>query len=57
MNYGYQKAMAVPDLTVIAGYDQQGSFTKNYNSIGIAMDLPFFNRNQEISALQKYKPR
>ncbi|MBS1495741.1 MAG: TolC family protein [Bacteroidetes bacterium] len=46
MNYGYQKAMAVPDLTVIAGYDQQGSFTKNYNSIGIAMDLPFFNRNQ-----------
>ncbi len=41
-----QKALAKPDLTVTAGYDRLGSYVKNYNSIGIAMPLPFFNRNQ-----------
>ena len=41
-----QKAMAKPDLTVTAGYDRLGSYVKNYNSIGIAIPIPFFNRNQ-----------
>lgn len=46
LNYSYQKALAVPDLTASASYDKQGSYTLYYNSLGVSMDLPFFNRNQ-----------
>ncbi len=45
-NYDYQKALAVPDLTLSLGYDEQGSFLTNYFGIGASIDLPFFNRNQ-----------
>jgi cobalt-zinc-cadmium efflux system outer membrane protein len=38
--------LAVPDLTASASYDKQGSYALYYNSIGVSMDLPFFNRNQ-----------
>jgi len=46
LNYNYQKALAVPDLTASLAYDRQGSYAMNYSSAGIAIDLPFFNRNQ-----------
>jgi len=46
LNYSYQKSLAVPDLSVFAGYDQQGSYVHNLSNIGVAIDLPFFNRNQ-----------
>lgn len=46
LNYDYQKSLAVPDLTASIGYDKQGSYALYYNSIGVSMDLPFFNRNQ-----------
>jgi outer membrane protein, heavy metal efflux system len=46
LNYIYQKALAVPDLTLSLAYDQQGSFINNLTSLGAAIDLPFFNRNQ-----------
>lgn len=46
LNYSYQKALAVPDLTASLAYDKQGSYAQGYNSAGIAIDLPFFNRNQ-----------
>jgi len=46
LNYNYQKALAVPDLTASLAYDRQGSYAKNYSSAGLAIDLPFFNRNQ-----------
>ena len=46
VNLSYQKALAVPDLSVIAGWDRNGSFIHNYNYVGLQMDLPFFNRNQ-----------
>jgi cobalt-zinc-cadmium efflux system outer membrane protein len=46
LTYNYQKALAIPDITVSISYDQQGSYIHNFNSAGIAMDLPFFNRNQ-----------
>jgi len=46
LNYNYQKALAVPDLTLNISYDQQGSYVNNFHSVGAAMDLPFFNRNQ-----------
>lgn len=46
LNYNYQKALATPDLSVSFAYDQQGSYVTNFTSLGLAMDLPFFNRNQ-----------
>jgi len=46
LNYRYQKALAVPDLTASIAYDRLGSYARNFNSGGIAIDLPFFNRNQ-----------
>lgn len=46
LHYNLQKAMAVPDLTLGAAYDQQGSYTNHLYSIRAAFDLPFFNRNQ-----------
>lgn len=45
-NYQLQKAMAVPDVTLQMGYDQQGSYIHNFNYLGFAIDLPVFNRNQ-----------
>lgn len=45
-NLSYQKALAVPDLTISAGWDKNGSFIHNYNFVGLQFDLPFFNRNQ-----------
>jgi cobalt-zinc-cadmium efflux system outer membrane protein len=46
LNYRYQKALAVPDLTLSLAYDHQGSYVTDFTSAGIAIDLPFFNRNQ-----------
>ncbi len=46
LNYDYQKALAVPDLSLSLGYDEAGSFLNNYVGIGASIDLPFFNRNQ-----------
>ena len=46
MNVKYQKSQAVPDLTMMAGWDRNGSFVHNYNFIGMQIDLPFSNRNQ-----------
>lgn len=46
LNYSYQKSLAIPDITLSAGWDRNGSFVHNYNFLGIQFDLPFFNRNQ-----------
>lgn len=46
LNYSYQKSLATPDLSVFAGYDQQGSYVHNFSNLGVAIDLPFFSRNQ-----------
>ncbi len=46
LNYDYQKALAVPDLSLSLGYDEAGSFLNNYIGVGASIDLPFFNRNQ-----------
>ena len=48
LNLELQKALAVPDVTVSLSYDKFGSYIRNYNSIGIGMPLPVFNRNQGI---------
>jgi cobalt-zinc-cadmium efflux system outer membrane protein len=46
LNYNYQKALAVPDLSLSLGYDEAGSFLYGYYGVGASIDLPFFNRNQ-----------
>jgi outer membrane protein, heavy metal efflux system len=46
LNLAYQKALAVPDMTLSTGWDRNGSFIHNYNYIGLQIDLPVFNRNQ-----------
>lgn len=46
LQYNYQKALAVPDLTLNLGYDEAGSFLTSYYGVGASIDLPVFNRNQ-----------
>ena len=46
LQYNYQKALAVPDLTLSLGYDKQGSYANNFQSLGVSFDLPLLNRNQ-----------
>ncbi len=45
-NLAYQKALAVPDITVGVSYDKNSSYAPNYYGLQIGMPLPFFNRNQ-----------
>jgi len=52
-NLGLQKALRVPDVTLGGNYDKAGSYVRNYNSLSLAIDLPFWNRNQgNIKAAQ-----
>ncbi len=54
LNLIYQKAVAVPDLTLSAGWDKNGGYIHNYNFVGLQFDLPFFNRNQGNIKAAKY---
>lgn len=45
-DYSLQKALAVPDMTLGAQFDKRGSFVDNASFLTLAIDLPFFNRNQ-----------
>ncbi|MGZ3999983.1 MAG: TolC family protein [Mucilaginibacter sp.] len=46
MNLQLQKATAVPDVSLSLNYDKLGSYSNNFVGAGIALSLPFFNRNQ-----------
>ncbi len=46
LQYSYQRALAVPDLTLSLEYDKQGSYAQNFQALGASIDLPAFNRNQ-----------
>jgi len=45
-NYTLQKALAKSDLTLGAEFDKRGSFVDNATFLSVAIDLPFFKRNQ-----------
>lgn len=45
-NLSYQKALAIPDVTLGASYDKRGSYITNYNAATLSFDLPILNRNQ-----------
>lgn len=41
-----EKAERVPDLQVSLNYDRGGNIMRDFVGVGLAMDLPLFNRNQ-----------
>ena len=45
-NLAFQKALRTPDLLLGANYDKAGNYVRNYNALSVAIDLPFWNRNQ-----------
>ncbi|MEP7278284.1 MAG: TolC family protein, partial [Bacteroidota bacterium] len=52
-NLRYQKALAIPDLTVGAEYDQRSSYTNNFWGLGLSLPLPLLNKNKgNIKAAQ-----
>jgi cobalt-zinc-cadmium efflux system outer membrane protein len=52
-NLRLQKAFKTPDLLLGANYDKAGNYVRNYNALSLAIDLPFWNRNQgNIKAAQ-----
>ncbi len=54
-NLAFQKSLRVPDITVGANYDRQGSYVNNYNSISMSIDLPLWNRNQGNIKIASFK--
>lgn len=45
-NYTLQKALAVPNLVAGASFDRRGSYVERASFLNLAIDLPFFNKNQ-----------
>ena len=53
-NLAYQRALAVPDVTIGASYDKNSNYAPNYYGLEIGLPLPFFNRNQGNIKSAKY---
>ncbi len=52
-NLSYQKALAKPDLTLGAEYDQRSSYVNNFWGLSLSIPLPLLNRNKgNIKAAQ-----
>ncbi|QEM03235.1 TolC family protein [Mucilaginibacter rubeus] len=45
-NLVYQKALAVPDVTLGVSYDQNSSYARHYYGLQVGFPIPLFNRNQ-----------
>ena len=45
-NLGYQKALAVPDVTVSPNFDQNSNYTPKYYGLGISLPIPILNGNR-----------
>jgi len=41
-----QKQLAIPDMVLYSGYDQQGGAFRNQIQVGVAIPLPLWNRNK-----------
>ena len=54
-NLALQKSLRIPDVTLGANWDRQGSYIYNYNSLSLAIDLPFWNRNQGNVKMAGYR--
>ena len=56
LNYNYQKALAIPDLTLSLNYDEAGSFLYGYYGIGTPRStFPFSIATREISNPPKHR--
>lgn len=53
-NIGYQKALAVPDVTIGPEFDQNSSYTRNIVGLTLSLPLPVFNRNKGNITAAKY---
>ncbi len=45
-NLEIQHALKTPDLTFSVGYDRGGNIMKDFIGVGVALDLPVFDRNK-----------
>ncbi|WP_294205363.1 TolC family protein [uncultured Chryseobacterium sp.] len=45
-NLEIQNALKTPDLTFSVGYDRGGNIMKDFIGVGVALDLPIFDRNK-----------
>jgi cobalt-zinc-cadmium efflux system outer membrane protein len=45
-NLSYQKALAIPDITVGGLWSRAGGYIPDYYALTLSVDLPLFNRNQ-----------
>lgn len=45
-NLAYQKALAVPDITVAPSYDLNSNYAPRYVGLGLSLPLPIFNGNR-----------
>lgn len=45
-NLAYQKALAVPDITVAPSYDLNSNYAPRYVGLGLSLPLPVFNGNR-----------
>ncbi len=45
-NLEIQNALKTPDLTFSVGYDRGGNIMKDFIGVGVALDLPVFDRNK-----------
>ncbi len=46
LNLKLQRSLAIPDVTLRGGYNQQGDAFHNQYNLGLAISLPFFDRNK-----------
>lgn len=46
LNLKLQRSLAIPDVTLRGGYNQQGDAFRNQYNMGLAVSLPFFDRNR-----------
>lgn len=44
--HDYERAQRIPDFSIKAAYDRNGSTMLDFVGFGISIDLPIFNRNQ-----------
>lgn len=46
LNLSLQRKLAIPDITIRGGYNQQGDAFNNQYNVGIGIPLPVFDRNR-----------
>lgn len=51
----YQRRLVIPDVSAFTSYDQRGGAFNNQINAGIAIQLPFWNRNQGNVKYAQYK--